>query len=140
MGAYYGSDIEALSLEDLGRVLAGVDKLDELIQPRLGIFLNFLPSEDCLQSPVCKKVIRRVLRRLNADSLIFTRKWTIDSVEQEVDEALERLSADNQSPDLCLSCREMLFEKSDRQREKAWNRLGGIYGVEPWPITGYEDE
>lgn len=128
-GVVYGRERVTLSLQDLEMFMKGKDALLAANTTITNTLLEPTTDPLCPNRRLCLPKLHRLasfggIAGLLADHQPF----------KKFDVWLEIAATNNLL--LCPSCESSLRARFNEQRLAAWNDLGRIFGVEPWPSTG----
>ena len=133
-GVTYGDEVVRLSQDDLRRcLLARRELLREASQVFL-VVLNFISTKPaaCVSWNLqCRRAIEAVTRLAVEEGFGGSHPSPIDEWGWWLDSTYETKPGTRP----CSHCQKNLKRLVDERREEAWKKLGGIFDVEPWPVT-----
>ena len=130
-----------LSRKDLGICLSGYEDLLKQRKCMIKMFAEFAGdancrSDQCKTSSRCHTAADKLLFRLLENDTYNTAPAVIDPM----DSWFEKSYQETPQAKLCRGCDKVLRGKVKKMQLEVWERLGSIFQVKPWPVTGEEDD
>ena len=132
-GVTYGAEVVRLEPNDLKTCLAGREILVKENTDVMKAFIEGLQTDarpkDCTQPHLCSRASKRLALLAMEDGL-FSDPKPCDEVDVWLDESY---GAHPESKP-CHRCNAALRSAIRERQENVWQKLGKIFGVEPWPV------
>ena len=114
------------------RIRRGADFLDRLLAegPRSAkLFFAFTPLAGCHRPRECKRGMAYIVGEASTRKF-FTRRHTLTQVESGLHEISQSYTA--VQPCLCATCLTSFTDKYNEHRQRIWDSLPEMFGLEPW--------